>query len=474
MTDAPMIPFRPRLADHALLRRYHIKGVERLLIIDAITDDVLEIEANALDLIRCADGTRDLGGIILTAVRRGAYRRASEVTGLLAELAERGLLTDGIEPGLPPNLRCPERPLEVIPGYSLHCDANGSCCGTYSAVALSPDEAQRARALLPEILNTDADRSRGFLPVQSSVELHALAITMVDGHCPYLADDGRCRIQLVAGPEAKPRGCRIFPATFVDDGRAVRVSVAVECPCVLASLGLEGGGNLLPSGAAVEADLIPGSPIVRLPEIITVSESHRATRDELRTWSKALVELTVNLDDPLAAFWCLADAVREAGLSPEAAREVLRGATPPPSISLGFPLMKLASIAQAKEEMLRHLGADATDRTSQLALWLSRGAQELLKHDAVDHLLEAPPQFPGHERFYFRATLFGHHLVATEMTIEQALRDRALRLLLARQLGSDVPEECADHPAAAYPITAVESMMRGQGLDRYARPVEPP
>jgi len=468
MTEAVSLPYRPRLADHALLRRHLINGHERLLIKDAVTDETIEISPPALEIILCADGTRDFGGLLLAATRRGAFRRVFEVISLLSELSQRGLLVDGIELGTPSAQRSPERPLERLPGYALSCDGNGTCCGNYSAVLFSPEEVGRARALVPQVMSDESDRLRGTLPERSSVPLHALAMTMIDGHCPYLAGDGRCRIQLAAGPGAKPRGCRIFPATFVDDGAAIRVSVSVECPCVLFSLTVYGGEPLVPAGVTREADLLPGSAVVRLPPVITVSELQQATRAELRAWSELILARIADITDPPAFWWSLADAVREGGLAESAVGAALAHATPPPALSLGFPLMKLASRAQAKEEALRALDPAPEDRTYQLSRWVSVGAQALLRGSVVEELLSVPPPHPEHERFYLEATIFGHHLVTPGLTLEQALRDRLLRLLLARQLGREIPPECSAHPAAPHPLVAVESLMQGQGLENYA------
>ena len=222
--------------------------------------------AGLAEFVLCADGTRDIGGVLLAAVRRGSYRRVSDVVTLLSELHSRGLLGDGIEVGEPPTMpEAFDRPLEVLDDYSLTCDANGTFCSTYDSVVFSSDDVARARGLVPDVLSTGADRSRGFLPLQGSVPLHAVAVTMVDGRCPYLLNDGRYRIQTASTAESKPLGCRNFLSTFVDDGVAVRVSVAVECPCVLASLKGKVGDSLVPAGAKRASDLLPGSPVVHLP-----------------------------------------------------------------------------------------------------------------------------------------------------------------------------------------------------------------
>lgn len=465
------LPYRPRLADHAQLRRRFVDGAERFTVFDWIKDTVLEIDERSYDIIRCADGTRDLGGVVLEAVRQGVYRRASEIQELLVELNLGGLLADGIEVGDPPLQTAPERPLEVLDGFTLTCDSNGTCCSSHGGITFLEKDIERARAAAPEILSDEADRRRGFVPLQGAFALGRYAVTMIDGRCPYLREDGLCRIQVAAGAAAKPKGCRVFPSSFVDDGTAVRVSVLVECPCVLASVDVAGGTPLVPEGAEREGDLVPGCYIQRIPTTIQVSDESTATRDELRQWADTILECDAPTD-PLTAFWSLADGVRDEGFSRSTARAALKNESPPPPTALSFPLMLLSSQAQAKADLARVLNLSDSAGTKQdsarlLTQWTAEAASSLLDNSTAERLLASPSPFGDHERFYFKATIFGHHILRPGLTIERALRDSALRLLLARRLGEEVPEACANHPAAAFPITVVESMMRGQGIDRY-------
>ena len=93
-------------------------------------------------------------------------------------------------------------------------------------------------------------------------------MTLVDGACAYLASDGHCRLHAVAGAEAKPWPCRAYPATFVEDGETVRVSVSIECACILASIGGTEGEPLVPPSARTIADLAGVPRVARLPEPI--------------------------------------------------------------------------------------------------------------------------------------------------------------------------------------------------------------
>jgi lysine-N-methylase len=73
-------------------------------------------------------------------------------------------------------------------------------------------------------------------------------------------------------------------------------------------------------------------------------------------------------------------------------------------------------------------------------------------------------RFRRDELFFLRVLLHGHQL-AGELPLARALRDRAVRLILARALPDALPE---GDPARAHPLALVEAMMRGHGLAVYA------
>lgn len=471
MTQEHPMPLRPRLADHITLRRTVIDGASRIAARDGLSGIELELTEEALALICCADGTRDLGGVVLEAVRRGVFHRASELEALLAELHARGFLTDGIEPGLPHRLESPHRPLAPLPGYRLHCDGNGTCCRSHDGVTFSLEEAARARALVPDALEPSTSLELSFPPIISSTPSFGRAVTFVDGQCPYLDSDGRCRIQVAGGPEAKPRGCQIFPSTFVDDGQTIHVSVLLECPCVLKSVDCLEGADLVPAGAKEENDLIPGTQVLRLPEEIALAADRYCAREELRRWSTRLLERLDEVGDALAFCWSLADLLEAPAPDLEKLFEIARDREPPQATTLGFRLMRLASLAEERAELIHQRRAGET-QSGQLSLWIARESARLVDFDVTDRLLqsEISKETQRRERFLLQASLFGYHLVTNHAlcaTVADALRDRTIRTLLARQLDSCPMEQRPPHPAAAYPLVAVEILMRGQGLERY-------
>jgi lysine-N-methylase len=459
------IPYRPRLGERATLRRHAIDGIERSYVHDAETEELLEIDAEQLAVLRACDGTRDLGGVMLAVAREGAYRRASAVEASLAELCARGLLADGLPPPAAESVRAPERPLEVL-DLRLSCSRSGACCRVYPSIGFEPQVARRALVLAPEVLG--GDERRVFTPLSSAAG-ERLAVTQVDGACAYLGAAGSCSLHAAHGAAAKPAGCRQFPVTLVDDGEAVRVSVAVECPCVVESaLGAGGGEALVPEGAAREADLSEVWQIGRLPARVAVTARRAEDRAALRVWSAAV--LAAPPADALAGFWALGEAAERYGLDAAAAREAC-AAPAPPAEALATHLAALAPRTAAKRASADRWRS-SRDRARLLAAWLEAAAAALLDATTVQARLDAPGA--PEEAFYLRALVHGHLLASPRVPLAVALRDRAVRVLLARQAAT-VADRAGGDPSASCPITAVDAMMRAQGLAGYVLGLgEPP
>jgi lysine-N-methylase len=462
------LPVRPRLAEHARVRRHLVDGAPVVVIHDTRSGDLLRLPPRAWDLVAGADGTRDFDALLLAAARRGAFQRASEVRAVLEYLHRAGLLADGLGyPALPPTAD-PDRPLDVLPGYGLICDGSGDCCSMYGSVIFTPREAARARALQPEVLGGGDGEERAFTPEQGGTADGALAVALVDGRCAYLGDDGRCSIHVAGGADAKPRGCRVYPASFVDDGEAVRVSVGAECACVLASVGRPGGAPLVDPGARTRADLGPGARVTTLAERLAITPSLAAPRADFVAWSRHVAASLPAVDDgaadAVAVCWSLGRALADHGLDAAASAAALASPAAPDPADLGPLLTALAARARA-----RVASADAwrgaRDRSRLASHWLAAAADRLLDAGACAGLLAGAAAFRQDELFFLHAQLHGHQL-AGELPVAAALGDRAVRLLLARALPEALP---AGDPARLHPLALVEAMMRGHGLSAYAR-----
>jgi lysine-N-methylase len=468
---------RPRLAEHALARRHFIDGAEVVVVHDTRSGDLVRMPPRAWALVEAADGTRDLGGLLLAASQKGELRRPSEVVAVLSDLHAAGLLTDGIDPfalAAPPAVCDAAAPLDVLP-FSLVCDGSGSCCALYSTVRFSEGEAERARSLLPAAAD---GRARRFLPLSGSGAQPACAVTMIDGRCAYLAGDGACELHRRHGEAAKPSGCAIYPATFVFDGEAVRVSLGVECACVAKSIGRGDGAPLVAGGAAVRGDLPAGAIVAALPEALPITSGATAPRAEVVRWSRAVLR-EGPAGDAAALLWALAAKVGEGDLSDEGVRsavETSRAAAGAPSQEnaqiqalaqeIAPWIEALAERAAAKRESAEKWRSEH-DRVRVASRLLAEAAASLRDPGVLARAVEGSAARDV-EALYVTAILHGHALLG-ELPLSLALRDRAARILLARAVPDAAARTGCDDPGAAHPLPLVEAMMRAQGLKEYAR-----
>lgn len=463
--SAVPFPHRPRIAEHALIRKHVIEGRDVVVIHHAETGDLLRMGPRELSLIEAADGTRDLDALALAAASKGVYQRASEIRDVLEKLHDLGLLADGLPMRMPAaDLAWAGRPVAPLRGYRFSCDQNGACCATYSSVIFSSLEAARARALLPGVLGGGDHPERLFSPERGASAGSSFAVAQIDGRCAFLAEGGRCALHNEAGEASKPRGCRVYPATFVDDGEALRVSVGVECPCVVRSHARDEGDPLVPESARFGRDLPPGTRVSSLGAEVAITRSLAAPRAAFVAWSKAL---SARLDgfegDAPSALWSVASALDDHGLDEGALDRAIAEAKP---LDVAELSPWITALADRSRRRLRAAEAwrSERDRSRRASLWIGEAATSLLATVSLGALLREPALDPSAERFYVRAIVFGHQ-IADELPVADGLRDRAVRLVIARALPRFLPD---DDPSRAIPITLVEAMMRGHGLRAYA------
>jgi lysine-N-methylase len=458
--SAVRLPFHPRLAEHALVRRHVIDGEETVVVHDTRSGDLVRMGTREWAQLAAADGTRDLAGLTLAAAKSGALRRASEIVMILERLQGMGLLADGIDRADPPPASI-ERPLFVLPDFSLTCDASGACCGVYGSIVFTPLEAARARAALPLLRDGGAREEQMFTPEHGTDASGRLAVTLVDNRCAYLGGDGRCGIHAAAGADAKPSTCRIYPATFVDDGETIRVSLGVECPCALDSVGVAGGAPLVPESARNRADLPAGATVVALPDPLALTDAVAVPRAAYVRWSR-LLAARPSPADPVAALWSLAASVEQGGLDEAATLAALASPTLP-DVNAVLPWIQALSERADSRVTSASAWRSARDRSLTASLEIAAAAASLRDPAALAAALAAPSPAPVAEAFYLRAVIHGHQIVG-RLPLALALRDRAVRLLVARAMS-------ALAPAQRHPLTILEAMMRGHGVEIYAREV---
>ena len=451
-------------------RRYLSTSRDHVVLHDLATGHRIGIGRREWVLLEAADGTRDVAGILLAAEREGSHATADMLVTFLDALGDAGLLDEGIiHPKAPPETDYErqrlELPVEPLPRFSLHCDGRGSCCRLYDSVLFSPVDAARARALVPGILDGGARHEAVFLPECGSGPSAACAVALRDGACAYLGDDRACLVHAAGGSRAKPLGCRTYPAVFCDDGESLRVSVAVECACVLASVGRASGTPLVPVEAKVWADLEPGIHVVGLPDPVPVCATRVVARAEYVAWTKGLVA-DPPAGDVVTFLLAMADRIMGEGLAPTANR--FTAIPPEPRADMLRPwleaLRRCATTRAAEDKRWR----SERDLARRASAWIAIATTAMLEPRALDALLAPPLDTRDHEAFYLRAALHGHRLVG-KYSLDVALRDAAVRMLVARALlvlFATLPEGELD-PACEYPLALVEATLRGQGLDVY-------
>ncbi|MBL8740811.1 MAG: YkgJ family cysteine cluster protein [Myxococcales bacterium] len=438
-------PFaRPRLADHALMRRHTIDGGERVVIHHASTGALVALDPRSAELTLLADGTRDLDGIALAASRAGLFARQSELDELFAALANADLLADGIAPPaaiLPTTPLAPSfaaLPVEVLPDYRFTCTGAGACCMQYASIVFGEEDRERARGFFAE-LPGEARADRVHLPLQSD-DATRTAMTLVDGACLQLDAERRCGLHRRGGFEAKPAACRAYPATFVIAGDRVSVSTSVECDCVLTSLSGDSGEPLVT--ATTGAELPAGLRVRELPAEISWVGDERVPRDRYLDFRREALALV-----PSANAVCVALSLAKS----------LRDGAPYALVSSTEldPLVHEPLAAFARAMTAAAEAADswrsARDRTRLMRREVASAASTLARRGLG--VLDSSP-FAEAESFTLRAALFGHAL-ADEAPVAALLVDLAVRLLVAREL------ELSGRRALGHPIAVVMAAARG-------------
>jgi lysine-N-methylase len=464
------VPLRPRLAEHVLPRRHVVDGQEHVALIDRERGNVVRVGPREWSWLAAADGTRDLTGIVL-AVRREASVSPDQVQELLARLDEIGFLAPADAPVAIARLPSErvridsttpaDRPIVPMPGLVLRCDRSGTCCRFYATVLMTETEAERARVLLPGREVGPVPMRRAFLPVIGSVPGEAFAPVARDGACGFLDDDGACAIHRAGGAGAKPVGCALFPATFVDDGEAIRVSAKTECACVLDS-GLSPGDIPLVDPAWRTAwDLPAMIAVERLPDRIALTDTTEISRAELREFVRGW--LTVEPRDVAAWAWATADAcTRRPFVAPD------------PLVAPPEPELVRPYIEALWHRAHRRAGEDAQWRSERDAVrrtttWIAATTLLLRAPDVLSEHLHTPAAEPELERFYLRAALYAYAI--REPNVELGLRDLAVRLWVARAM-ADTRALVDGDPLGRRPLAPLDAVLRGWGLRAYVSDVD--
>lgn len=473
---------RPRLARHAAVRRHLVsqeapaEGLEIVVIVhDTTSDGLVRLGPREWTILRAADGTRDLEGVCRAAGLGGTRTSVDAVSAFLTELASVGLVVDGSEsdddgggPGVeaskdhaldPAARTIAARPVLALPSFRLSCDGGGSCCRLYASVIFSGEEEARARAHCPGVLEGGRDREAAFTPESGPTFRGAHAAALIDGACAYLNAHGRCAIHAAAGPGAKPRGCELFPALFVDDGDQIVVSPALECACVFASAGGVDGEPLVSPEIADGSALDPRAFVQTVPDELAVGEDGRhVSRRQAIEWAQSARE-ALRARPRLETLWEIAAALGHGAPEPSPRASNL----PPADLSRYLTSLRARLSRRASDDDTWRAPRDLARRSTR---WMLDAALELESPATLAAALH--PDLDAAERFYLDVALFGHHLLVDGSRLDRAIIDRVVRLVLARAMAATPPDARSEHdPALRYPLALVEAMMRGHGLRVY-------
>ncbi|MCA9622989.1 MAG: YkgJ family cysteine cluster protein [Myxococcales bacterium] len=431
MTDTTS---RPRLATHVAVRRYlRREGSEAVVSLhDEQAGRVACVGDREWAVLRAADGTRDVAGIVAAARREGHAVAAATVEAFLSQLEAAGMLAAG--PSAPPaaSPSAGRREAMAFPDFALRCDGRGTCCRIYPTIAMAPTEACRARGLNPDLVLTP-ERGSEDLPWQASTP------TLVEGRCPLLDEAGRCTLHASGGLDHKPHGCGRFPHHFVDDGVSLRAAVAPECACVFVS-----------DGAAAAPERVPLDPrdhVTRVPTTVALTADRAVDGAAYRRFAGALEQARAAAEraaeDPLG--WLVEQARR---LDDDAR-----------------PLAHHAAVGELATALERCVATQGFRAEADFGLAVPRwmGAALARYTKAGSSQGEARPY---DEWLFLRAWLFGHGPALAGAPIAFALRRAGLTVAIARALPACVEADhpLATDPALGWPLALVAAATRAWSL----------
>ncbi len=432
-----------------LARRHVLDGREFVVLHDEARRETLELDPATWAVLSCADGTRDVEGIIAAAARTGARSTPSALSRLLIALAERDCLREGAPDHAPDVVTIRTRPEDVaalpiasLPNYRYHCDGSGGCCRAYGSVLLTPGDRDRARAALPDHEIAGLPAARWFTPDKGSAPTPLSVPVAVDGGCGFLATDGSCEIHRRIGLEGKPQGCAAFPRMACADGVEVRVSVIPECACVLRPVP-DGVGEPLDEGWTRGADI----PAITVVDVLPASVVLDGERTESRAWLRSQVaEVLGEVErarDPARVCWTRADA----------------WSSPEPVDLEPY----VASLRGRARDLLRrrttYVGEN--DWVLRSLQWLV-GTLHLLGDADLRSLIVAPTeQADPVEVRYLRAALWGYQGFEAGPAV-RVMRTHAAKIWIARAM-AEVPLAPSK---AALPLATLSMLLRGHALAR--------
>jgi len=190
-----------------------------------------------------------------------------------------------------------------------------------------------------------------------------------------------------------------------------------------------------------------------VPERVPLGRSGSVSRAALRRWTARAARPVAG--DAIAAAWTLARTIDRGGL---AGASRLR---PPPARNALRPW--LDALAERTAEVVPVYAWRSARSLARRALdWLTAALDD-------PSALDPTPRDDQHERLLLRAKLFGYHGVTAGLPLATALRDIAVRLLVARAMRRVGPPD--DDPALRHALPILGAVLRNHGVDGYVHRV---
>lgn len=184
--------------------------------------------------------------------------------------------------------------IELAPDAAFSCHQCNRCCRGSWIIGISPEEAERLRALYPSVEPVDGDAGE-----RGGVRYSRLA-RRPDGSCVFL-EPGGCRIHTEHGEYAKPAVCRKFPFAVFDVGGSRHLHLSRVCPSVYAHKGDR--GDALAAAAARVAG--PGPVASTAPAHVALAGTASVSWTEYQELERRIESLIRDerwpLDDAMAA-----------------------------------------------------------------------------------------------------------------------------------------------------------------------------
>lgn len=116
----------------------------------------------------------------------------------------------------------------AMPRHS--CRHASACCSSYSVGPLLPDDQARVQAVLPAVRRRFPDQALDDpLVARDHQGAPSVFLRKQDGFCCFWLEGTGCTIHSVAGDQAKPLVCQLFPVQLVRAGGELRIGVRPTC-----------------------------------------------------------------------------------------------------------------------------------------------------------------------------------------------------------------------------------------------------